>query len=141
MRRVCTVFVRVRAHRQEIAENALGTHLALPADMLDANLAASAQDLVCVTDAETRFLRMNAAFAYVLGYDPSFLEERSLLDLVHDGDRGTTAIELLSALTRKAKSVAFKNRLRCSDGSYRWFEWRGTLEADGLFYAVARATR
>lgn len=108
--------------------------------MLDANLA-SALDLVCVTDAETRFLQMNAAFAFVLGYDKAFLEERSLLDFVHDADRGATAIELLGALTRKAKSITFKNRLRCSDGSYRLFEWRGTLDDDGLFYAVARAIR
>jgi PAS domain S-box-containing protein len=94
-------------------------------------------DMVCIANAQGRFLRSNPAFSAVLGYSSQELLDRPLLDLVHPDDREATLAEL-DALAAGARSSEFTNRYRCSDGSYRWLQWRTASEVDGTLHAVAR---
>jgi putative two-component system response regulator len=36
------------------------------------------------------------------------------------------------------ETVAFRNRFRAADGSYRWFEWSATTSSEDVIYATAR---
>jgi PAS domain S-box-containing protein len=95
-----------------------------------------ALDLLCIADTDGRFLRLNPQWQAVLGYPISDLEGRRFLDLVHPDDLEAT-MESLSRLRAQEAVLDFTNRYRCSDGSYRWIEWR-SFPAGALVYAAAR---
>jgi len=95
-----------------------------------------ALDLLCIADTEGRFIRLNPQWQAVLGYPLSELEGSRFLDLVHPDDLEAT-LEALSRLATRESVLDFTNRYRCSDGSYRWIEWR-SFPAGNLVYAAAR---
>jgi PAS domain S-box-containing protein len=97
---------------------------------------AASLDLLCMMDLDGRLHRLNPQWDHTLGYDPKDLEGTSLLDLVHLEDRPST--EAAFADLRQAGVAAqFVNRIRASDGSYRWMEWLAR-PGRNLIHASAR---
>jgi two-component system sensor histidine kinase/response regulator len=95
-------------------------------------------DLLCVASMEGTFLRVNPAWAHVLGYDESTLRASPFLDFVHPDDRDAT-VQAMSQLTTGARVINFENRYRTSGGGYRWFEWNSAPSIErGVVYATAR---
>jgi PAS domain S-box-containing protein len=95
-------------------------------------------DLCGVLDLEGRPLELNAAWTKSLGFAPSELRDRRLVDLVHPEDRGAMA-EALARLAAAPGSEAFQNRFECSDGTYKWLSWTArSAPAEGRIYVVAR---
>jgi diguanylate cyclase (GGDEF)-like protein/PAS domain S-box-containing protein len=95
-------------------------------------------DLLCIADGEGYFRRVNRSFERVLGYDQADLLAHPFLEFVHPDDRAETMAE-----TRRLSSgqitLAFENRYRAKDGTYRTLSWTCYPDADtGLLYAVAR---
>ena len=93
-------------------------------------------DLLCITDAKARVLRINAAWTEVLGWPAEELIGRSYLDLIHPEDLDAT-ISQGRHLTGGSDVVRFRNRYRHADGGYRVLEWRARLSDDRV-YAAAR---
>jgi two-component system, cell cycle sensor histidine kinase and response regulator CckA len=95
-------------------------------------------DFLCVADLSGYFRRVNPAFTRVLGWSEPDLLAQPFLDLVHPDDRAATLREM-ETLRDGAETLAFQNRYRCKDGSWRWLDWNAVpvLEA-GLIYATAR---
>ena len=104
-------------------------------DELDGFFALS-PDLLCITDLQGRFRRVNRAWEADLGHPVATLAGRLLTDLVHPEDLAASRAALESA-GRSAGPVSFSNRCRAADGSYRWFDWSAT-NAGGALHAVAR---
>jgi PAS domain S-box-containing protein len=96
-----------------------------------------ALDLLCIADADGSFRRVNPAWTRVLGYDPSELEGKRFLDLVHPDDLQAT-LAALGDLSVQKDVLNFVNRYRAKDGSYRWIEWRSCPYQNTLIYAAAR---
>jgi PAS domain S-box-containing protein len=96
----------------------------------------SALDLLCISDTDGYFRRLNREWEATLGYPVKELEGRSLLDFVHPDDREQTLAEL-ARLRDETEVLNFVNRYRHKDGSYRWIEWR-SFPHGNLVYAVAR---
>ena len=97
-------------------------------------------DLLCIATFEGYFTRVNASWHRVLGYTTTELMAHPFIDYVHPEDREATAVAV-AGLTRGVPLVAFENRYRCKDGSYRWFNWTSTPKLDEqLIYAVAHDT-
>jgi len=94
-------------------------------------------DLLATVSEDGRFLHVNPAFERVLGYRPSDLEGRPLLDLVVPDDRAATR-EQSQRLREGHPIISFENRCRCKDGSYRWLSWNVALPDAGVAYVVAR---
>ncbi|WP_129777745.1 PAS domain S-box protein [Peristeroidobacter soli] len=99
------------------------------------------QDLMCVTDAQTRFLRLSASSARILGYRPGELHGRKFLDLVHPDDLQATLLAHESIL-RGAQVVEFENRYVRKDGSTVELSWTSSwiagADGAGATYSVAR---
>lgn len=96
----------------------------------------TALDLFCIADTDGHFLRLNSQWQETLGYPLDHLEGRRFLDFVHPDDREATR-EKVSLLAGQEQVIGFVNRYRCSDGGYRWIEWRS--KPKGRFvYAAAR---
>lgn len=94
-------------------------------------------DLLCITDINGKFKRLNPVWANKLGYSNQELEGKNLLDLVHPDDQKLTASEL-QKLSENSNSFYFENRYRCKDGQYRWLAWTAkSFGEQQLIYAVA----
>ena len=95
-------------------------------------------DLLCVASFDGYFKRLNPAWEKTLGFRRAELLARRYIDLVHPDDRAAT-LAAARELTTGAPLVAFENRYRCKDGSYRWLLWNAVPAAQQrLIYAAAR---
>ncbi len=95
-------------------------------------------DLFCVASLDGYFLRLNPAWERVFGFTDAELCGAPFIDFVHPEDRDAT-IAALGALTTGARVIAFENRYRARDGSYRWLEWTAMPYAhESAVYAAAR---
>jgi len=94
-------------------------------------------DLLCIAGFDGYFRRLNPAWEKTLGWSEAELLTQPYLDLVHPDDRAVTMAEAEKIATGN-DTIAFENRYRCRDGSYRWLLWNATaLAEDGLIYCVA----
>jgi len=94
-------------------------------------------DLLCIANREGRFVRLNPAWADVLGIPISELEGKQFLDLVHPEDIEST-LTVMRQLAEGNNVIDFQNRFRHASGTWRWIEWRSVPDGHGLVYAVAR---
>jgi two-component system NtrC family sensor kinase len=95
-------------------------------------------DMVCVSDFEGYFTRVNGAFETTLGYAPAEMMSRRWIEFVHPDDIEPTLAEARK-LAAGAVTIAFENRYRCKDGTYKWLMWTSVpVVKDQLLYAVAR---
>lgn len=93
-------------------------------------------ELLCIADMDGNFLRVNKTWEKMLGYPSEVLEQRKFFDFVHPDDMDRTLVEM-SKLGNQEPVVAFVNRYRSFDGSYRFIEWHSRAYGR-LFYAAAR---
>jgi two-component system, sensor histidine kinase and response regulator len=94
-------------------------------------------DLLCISNFDGYFLRLNPAWERVLGFPREVLLSKPWVDFVHPDDR--EAALGAAAGVRDTELIAFENRYRCADGSYRWLQWTAVAYTDlGLIYASAR---
>ncbi|WP_228042406.1 MULTISPECIES: methyl-accepting chemotaxis protein [unclassified Tychonema] len=95
-------------------------------------------DLLCIADFEGKFKRLNPAWAKTLGYTVEELQDQLFLDFVHPEDCEKTLAET-AKIASGAEVIAFENRYRCKDGSYKWLSWKSRpLLEEKIMYAVAR---
>ncbi|HZY03675.1 MAG TPA: ATP-binding protein, partial [Anaeromyxobacteraceae bacterium] len=95
-------------------------------------------DLFCIANFDGYFIRLNPAWERVLGFRRAELLARPWLDFVHPDDREAT-LAARSTLIGDAEVLAFENRYRCADGSYKWLQWAAApVKPRGLIYAAAR---
>jgi diguanylate cyclase (GGDEF)-like protein/PAS domain S-box-containing protein len=97
-----------------------------------------AVDMLCIADVTGHFRRVNHSFERVLGYTSAELLARPFVEFVHPDDQLETVAQTRRLSTGQL-CLAFENRYRSKDGSYRNLAWTCYPDAEsGLLYAVAR---
>jgi len=91
--------------------------------------------LFCVSNREGEFVKINPAFAQLLGYQPEQLSGTKFMFFVHPDDQMHT-IEAMERLREGAEVNGFRNRYRCLNGVYKTLEWNAI--GNGEIHAVAR---
>jgi PAS domain S-box-containing protein len=95
-------------------------------------------EMLAVADFDGSFRRLNPIWEKVLGWSVAELLGKPFLDFVHPMDREGTAAET-ARLSLGQETVAFINRYRCADGSYRWLLWNAIPDTERRrIYAAAR---
>ncbi|HEV7681085.1 MAG TPA: PAS domain S-box protein [Pyrinomonadaceae bacterium] len=95
-------------------------------------------DLLCVVHLDGRFQRVNPAFEKVLGFSEEEVLAMSLFELLHPEDLSATAGGY-EKLSKGEPATFMQNRLRCKDGSYKWFAWSYfPVPEDDLAFGVGR---
>jgi PAS domain S-box-containing protein len=95
-------------------------------------------DLLLVAGYDGLFKFINPAWTQTLGFSEAEFMAQPFLDFVHPDDRPATVAEV-EKLATGAKTVNFRNRYRCRDGTYRWVAWTAIPAVpEGVIYAVGR---
>ena len=99
---------------------------------------ALSQDVLCTLGFDGYFKDLNPAWEKTLGYTKAEIRATPFIEFVHPDDRSATLVEAEQVARGKAL-IAFENRYRCKDGSYRWFQWSVTpVMEERVMYGVAR---
>ena len=95
-------------------------------------------DLLCITDMNGYFKKINPSVCKLLGFSEEELLEQKVITFVHEEDRDLTEDSVFRLLKDK-ELKHFSNRFRCSNGEYKWLSWSATYAEDHqLIIAVAR---
>ena len=95
-------------------------------------------DLLCIAGMDGFFKRLNPAFTTTLGYSLEELKQQPFLEFIHPEDVPATVAEI-EKLRQGQPTIAFENRYRCKDSSYKWLSWVAMpFASEGLLYAAAR---
>lgn len=95
-------------------------------------------DLFGIVGFDGYFKRVNPAWERTLGYTAEELCAQPYLDFIHPDDRDATIAEGRK-LVDGQDIIAFENRYRCKDGSYKWLLWTSTpAHEQNVIYAAAR---
>ncbi|MGZ8701004.1 MAG: hybrid sensor histidine kinase/response regulator [Gaiellaceae bacterium] len=95
-------------------------------------------DMFCIANFEGFFTFTNPACTSILGYTPEEMQAEPFLNFVHPDDREPTLREM-ATLSEGIDTVAFDNRFRCKENSYKTIQWHSRPDVDqSLIYAVGR---
>lgn len=95
-------------------------------------------DMFAVAGFDGIFKTVNPAWEHVTGMTTAELTSKPYIQFVHPDDRAATIAEG-GKLAEGAKTISFRNRYLCKDGSYRWLDWTAVpVQDEALIYAVAR---
>jgi len=95
-------------------------------------------DLFCIAGFDGYFKSLNPSWERVLGFTREELMAKPYLEFTHPEDRSATGEEA-AQLVQGSVTLAFENRYRCKDGSYRWLLWNSiSLPGQQVIYGAAR---
>jgi len=94
--------------------------------------------MVCVASLDGYFTRVNVSFEHILGHSSKELLSKPFFDFIHPDDIEKTKAVVEEKLSSGVKVIAFENRYRCKDGSYKWFSWTShPVPEQNITYAIA----
>lgn len=121
-------------HRRYDSAGATAVHGAAEPSNLDALI--ESLSFVWVASLDGQLRRFTPRWATLLGYDPRELSAMPLVRLVHPDDFAATK-KGICRLKAGRQIEGFETRLRCHDGSYKWFMWNAAPRLDeGVFLAI-----
>ncbi len=95
-------------------------------------------DHLCVAGFDGYWKRLNPSWTRTLGWTPQEMMARPLIEFVHPDDREAT-LAGRRGVKEGVPLSNWRNRYRCEDGTYRWFEWKSVAAVErSLVYAIAR---
>jgi PAS domain S-box-containing protein len=95
-------------------------------------------DMLCIAHFSGYFKRLNPAWEKTLGFSSEELQSKKMFDFVHPEDRERT-LDQNRHVRSGGQALAFENRYRCKDGSYKWLLWSATADLERqVIYSVAR---
>lgn len=94
-------------------------------------------DMLCVANFEGFFISLNSVWEKTFGYKADELKSSPYIEFVHPEDQAETIAEI-NKVASGLDAIAFENRFRCKDGSYRWLSWNIVANLnEALLYAIA----
>ena len=98
---------------------------------------AISSDLQAISNTNGYFQWASPTFERILGRTVEEMTSRPWVEFVHPDDIGKSVSETDSLFSGR-ETVAFENRYRHKDGSYRWFLWNARLSpTDQVIYGAA----
>jgi PAS domain S-box-containing protein len=94
-------------------------------------------DMLCIAHFNGYFKRLNPAWEKTLGFSSEELKSTAMFEFVHPEDR-ERSLDQNRRVRSGGQALAFENRYRCKDGSYKWLLWNATADLKHqLIYSVA----
>lgn len=95
-------------------------------------------EILCITNFEGRFLKINNAGCKLLGYGTKEILFHSLEEFILKEDKGKFK-QKINKVTQDTSIFTFENRVLSKDGKIIWLSWNcNTALEEGLIYASAK---
>ena len=95
-------------------------------------------DMLAIAGFDGYLKQINPAWEMSLGWPEEELTSRPIIELVHPDDKDKT-LAARERLYRGLETIAFQNRYRCKDGTYKILTWNARADvSQQLIYATAR---
>jgi PAS domain S-box-containing protein len=95
-------------------------------------------DLHCTIGFDGMFRSLNPSWLKLLGFTSTELMSKPRMEFIHPDDQVRTSA-VFARLQEGHAAVAFENRYRCRNGSYKWLLWNAVaVPEEKLIYAIAR---
>jgi len=94
-------------------------------------------DLHVIASPDGYFKHVSDSAPAILGWSVAELRGRPFIEFVHPDDHAATLAEVDRQIVAGEKVLAFENRYRHKDGSWRVLAWK-SMPSGGLMYATAR---
>lgn len=95
-------------------------------------------DILCVTDFQGKFLKINKAACDLLGYTENEILHQPFNKFVHPDDKNRSIKELENT-TKGQTTLRFENRYVTKTGKVIWLSWTSSTASEiGLIYATAK---
>jgi PAS domain S-box-containing protein len=96
-------------------------------------------DMLVIANFDGYFVSLSPSWELTLGWTRDEMRSKPYLEFVHPDDVTKTHQEATRLNHVGPPTVAFENRYRCRDGSYRWLQWNAIHDPDQqLIYGAAR---
>ncbi|MTV47416.1 response regulator [Heliobacillus mobilis] len=93
-------------------------------------------ELFCITGFDGYFAYLNSAWERIFGFSKEELFAAPYVTFIHPEDLERTE-QAMASLVPGVKTVSFKNRLRCKNGTFKHILWNSALVTEkGHIYAV-----
>jgi diguanylate cyclase (GGDEF)-like protein/PAS domain S-box-containing protein len=107
------------------------------------SLADNASDLVRVIDQRGQLVYVSPSCSAILGFSPEEMLAMPVRALLHEAERDEARRLIEAVRAEGTTNEPFTHRLRCKDGSFRWFETKyclelGSAEASGRIQLTSR---
>lgn len=93
--------------------------------------------MLCEASLDGYFTRVNSEWEKCLGWTAEELTSRPYAELIHPDDLEATYAAAGGLADGPSDVIAFENRYRAKDGSYRWLLWSSRSDGERI-YAVAK---
>lgn len=95
-------------------------------------------DGICITGHDRRNIRINGAFAQMLGYSVDELVGAQTLDFIHPDDQIRT-VDAFEKMESNLTLTNFENRYLTKSGEIRWFSWTAIpITSANVFFGIAK---
>ncbi|MDQ3394149.1 MAG: PAS domain S-box protein, partial [Bacteroidota bacterium] len=95
-------------------------------------------DLLCIAGLDGYYKKVNKGFSDALGHNLESFLEKPLLGFLHPEDVENTKLEV-KGLEGGEPVQCFINRMKCADGTFKWFEWTAqSLPDQEVFFCIGR---
>lgn len=87
---------------------------------------------------DDKFIKVNPAFARILGFDSKEVIDKPFQEFTHPDDVAAFR-DIIIKLQLNDSVISHRIRNLCKNGSYKWIDWTSTIDIHtGIIYAVAK---
>ena len=87
---------------------------------------------------DDKFIKVNPAFARILGFDSKEVIDKPFQEFTHPDDV-VAFMEIIIKLQLHDSVISHRIRNLCKNGSFKWIDWTSTIDLQtGIIYAVAK---
>lgn len=96
-------------------------------------------DLMCIFDKEGMIKNINPSWMIDLGWKDIEIYNRSFIEFIHPDDL-EDGLVVLQAIKNENRIIDYELRMKCSDGSYKWFSWNLRLATNFIVGSARNVT-
>ena len=97
-------------------------------------------DMLCITDIEGNFIKINSEWTSSLGFEAKEIFRRNIMHFIHDDDK-SKVYEAVEKMKKTGLILNLETRYLKKDGKYIWLEWHCHKTGDKVYSSARDISR